>query len=306
MRNKKIIYSIFLLFVIVLISLSFTSAGFWDKLTGKAATNSTTANVTLSNTPPVVDSVTPIAAVNPTEANMVSVYFYFTATDSDGIDDLNNNSAVAQFNLSGETDRVDLNCGVVGALSSTRVNYSCNVSLWYWDGAGSWTVNATIADNSGVTANNMTTHLTYNSLTAIQMNPDAALTWASVAITATQTLADDNPIEINNTGNYDVSSGNVQVNASDLDGDTTAGEWIGASNFTAMGLNSCGGTTLVNYTTTGISFTILPGGNNTIDAKDDSSGQEQVYFCLESMVDSLSKQSYSTTSGFGAWIIGVV
>ena len=74
---------------------------------------------------------------------------------------------------------------------------------------------------------------------------------------------------LNNTGNQEITNGNLRINASDLRGETTSGEALWAGNFSASpytgGNIECNitasATALVNFSYTGIDNVILPVGN---------------------------------------------
>ena len=92
----------------------------------------------------------------------------------------------------------------------------------------------------------------------------SALAWSSISVTDTDTLADNNPLLINNTGNDDIATGNVQVTAVDLAGEVNPSYFIYSGNFTSNIASACNtGTTLVNATATGITNSVLAAGNHT-------------------------------------------
>ncbi len=114
---------------------------------------------------------------------------------------------------------------------------------------------------------------------------------------------------INNTGNYNVTAGNVQLEGIHLYGALFPSYFLNISNFTADidtgSLAECtGGTSLVNGTSIGITGALLLRGNNSIGAGDTTSGQEQLYYCIREVPSNIPSQVYSTSSG-GAWIIRI-
>lgn len=300
--NKKIILASIFSLGIILISMSFLSAGFWDIFTGKAS--SSNATVSLSNTPPVVYWVSSIPDVTLNPGTFTSVTFYFAANDSDGIDDLDNSSASGAFNYTGETTRSNSSCAVVGAISSVAVNYTCTVDFWYWDKAATWTVNASISDLSGGSDSNTSTSVVVNQLTSFTLSP-TGLTWLNQPITVTNASADNDPVLVNNTGNYVTGTG-VQINASDLVGVSNSAYWINAENFTAANVSTATSNHLANNTNVTALNAVLGRGNNSLNYLNSTSGQEQVYFYLEAMNQNLIQQTYSTTAGAHEWIFSLL
>jgi len=126
-----------------------------------------------------------------------------------------------------------------------------------------------------------------------------ALTWPTINLTDTNVLSNNDPVTINNTANKDITAGNVKVTAIDLQGETTATQYIYAGNFTVNINDACEGTVMANNTAIAVSGATIPKGNNS---KGD--GQEELYFCLEEIPPTISSQIYSTT-GLGAWTISV-
>jgi len=109
----------------------------------------------------------------------------------------------------------------------------------------------------------------------------------------------------------DIASGNVQINATDLEGETTSGQFLFAANFSASpstgGNIECNASTtdataLVNKTSTGIVGSVLAAGNFT---KEDGTAQESIYLCLRETGFELSPQQYSTNA-FGDWTIRIL
>jgi len=112
---------------------------------------------------------------------------------------------------------------------------------------------------------------------------------------------------LNNTCNDDIPVDNVKVNATDLVGESTKTYSVLASAFKSSGNDGtvcAGGTSLVNNTATGLTGAILPAGNNSINAGDETSGQEQLYYCIPTVSGSLISQIYSTKE-YGSWKIQI-
>ncbi|MBA3064831.1 hypothetical protein FP803_05315, partial [Candidatus Woesearchaeota archaeon] len=217
--KKRVIFIPAVILIILLLAVPVVFAGFsdvWNKITGWATSGQTTVSISVGNNAPVVDFVSTIAAQSVTESNKASIGFWFTATDVDGVANLNDNSAQARFQKTGETTRQNLSCAWLSDLDTDSANYSCTVDIWYWDGAGAdWTINATIEDINNAKGENSSTTFTLQSTTAMVMSP-TALTWPSINLTSTNVLSNNDPVTINNTANKDIADGYVNVTAIDL------------------------------------------------------------------------------------------
>jgi hypothetical protein len=258
--------------------------------------NSTeTRNVTVS-TQPIITAVYVNPSVNPVEDNYASVLFYFTAFDYRGAGHLSPSSASASFIKAGETSRSSF-CSYVEDIDSNSANYSCSIDMWYWDKAGSWTVNASISDNEGRNAYNNTATFNYNELIAFVMSPDT-IYWGTLTRGASNQIpASGNFSVLRNTGNAEIASGNVEVKAADLIGAAVSSYIIKPENFTASpysGISACSGTALQNNTYINIIGEGLPRGNQSTN---------NLYYCLVSASSDLIKQSYSTLN---PWYVKIV
>jgi len=302
---KKRGINLLILFLIVILSYSLVSAtGFsdlWGKITGKATSDTTSLNITVGNSAPTIPSVQAISAKNPTDGTTKSITFAFTATDTDGVSNLDDATPAAYFSKAGETTRYNSSCVLIGDLDANSANYSCTVNMWYFDGNGEWDIKVNVSDINGATGENSSTTFTYNLLTAMAMAP-TALTWPSIGLSNTDTGSDNDPITINNTGND--NSLTINLTAYDLQGETTAIEYIYAHNFT-VGVSSegCSGTAMANATSTEVGSATLNKGNYS--GNDGSTGQEQLYFCLKGLPQDISSQSYSS-SGMDPWAVEIV
>lgn len=251
---------------------------------------------------------TNLAAITLTDApSPTFVVINFSVTDPDGAVNLNNDSAALNLTKAGEELRYNSSCAVKD-YSGNYANYTCNVTMWWWDAAGSWTVYANITDLGANLAINGTHTVTVNSLKGFVMSP-SALTFSSMnAGTTNQTPT--NNILMNNTGNVDIASNGVQINATDLVGETNADKFLWAGNFSASpytgGNIECNitasATAMANMSYTAVTNTILAAGNYTIG---DGTAQEKVYLCLREAGVELTQQQYSTDA-LGSWTVKIV
>jgi hypothetical protein len=302
-KEVKVILSL-LVFTGILLILAFTGVlGKLAGITGYATSSTTSLNITIGNTAPTIGEVEAISAQNPTESTTKSITFNFTATDIDGAADIDISSAEAYFNKTGETTRSNTSCVNVSAGVGNNINFTCTVNMWYYDANGAWTINVTVQDDGGSMAENSSTTFTLNLLTAMAMSP-TALTWTTITAGQTDVGSNNDPIQINNTGNDPTLD--VNVTSYNLRGETTITEFIYAANFTVENATAgCSGTAMVNATSTNVTSSHLERGNNSFNYNNATSGQEQIYFCLKGLPAGVSQQSYSS-SAYGAWTVAIV
>lgn len=288
-----------------LFSFSFVSAGFlsdlYDGITGKVTEDTTSLSVTIGNNAPVIEFVSVISSQTASEGGIKNITFTFNASDADGVGNLDDATAEARFQKTEETTRLNTSC-VLKSEDASQAEYECIVGMWYFDGSGSWTINVTVDDVNEARGENSSETFTYELLTAMVMSP-TALNFGEIGLTATDTESTDNPVVINNTGN-DVNL-NINVTGYNLQGQTTDTEYIYANNFTIDAVTTgCSGIAMSNATAVNVTTTILQSGNNTINAGDDSSGQEELFFCLKGVPQDIGSQEYAS-DGF-AWNVQII
>ncbi|MBI3623061.1 hypothetical protein HY212_03200 [Candidatus Pacearchaeota archaeon] len=254
--------------------------------------NSYVVNI-ISQVAPTIGAVNAISAQNPTESSTKAITFNFTATDANGGSTINISTAAAYFQFSGETTRQNTSCINTSVPVGNDINFTCTISMQYFDKPAAWTINATIKDNSGSYAENSSTTFTYNTLTSMVMSP-TSLGWDQIVTWQTNVGSNNDPILINNTGNDEVLDTNVT--AYNLRGETTTTEFIYAANFSIQNISQgCSGTTMANATSKNITSALLQRGNNSLNYGNFTSGQQNLYFCLTGLPSSLSQQSYSSS-----------
>ena len=308
--DKVFVVGLFL----VLLIIPFISAGFFSdwigRITGEASQNQpVTLNITVSaGAAPLIYDIFPLTSVTLTDGpNPTYVTINFSVNETDGAGNLDNTTALLNLTRASEQFRGDSLCTPY-EFAGNYANYTCNVTLWWYDVDGQWFVYANISDlNSNLDV--FDKNITLNSLTGIVLSP-SALTFATILAGNLNTTPSDF-LRLNNTGNQDIGSGNVRINASDLIGETDAGQALYAGNFSASpftgGNIECNASTtdataLVNFTTTAIVGSILTAGNYTLE---DGTGQEDTYICLRETGAELSSQQFYT-SGLFDWEINVV
>ncbi len=258
--------------------------------------------IEISNTPPEI-----VAVYNSTEMTDVSpgpnegpvatyVILNFTAYDAQGFGNLNDSSVQVNFSKAGEESRLNTSCALLNDYNTNYANYTCNVTMWWWDASGTWTINSSISDLDGNSAFNDSTNFYIGSTTGLLAN-SSSVGWPEISPGASNQEA-NSPTLLNNTGNVQVS---VEVNATNLTGDNNPSYSLGASNFSVHTLAGCGGTTMSWYSYKTVIGAVIPKGNYT---KDDGTAQETIYFCLEESNANLIAQPYSTTAQ-GTWTIRI-
>lgn len=311
MKKSGVIVIVLALLLIV----PFISAGFfsdsWNKITGKASsTQNMDLNISVSNNAPKIYNITGLSSVTLTDGpSPTFVIINFSVNDSDGASNLENSSAKINLTRGGEALRYNSSCAVKDFGPGNFANYTCNITLWWFDSAGPWTVYANISDLNGNLAVNGTHNITVNSLTGFVMSPSSLSFTTLVAGSTNQTPT--SPLTLNNTGNVDISSGNIQVNATDLVGESSPDKFLFAANFSASTLTggniecniTASATQMANETFTGVGSSVLSAGNYSVN--DGATGQEKIYFCLRQVGLELSQQQYSTYK-WGPWIVQVV
>ena len=300
-KRELVIFSAVMILLLVSLASASIFSDLWGKITGKATSGTASVNITLGNTAPTVPFVSAIAAQDPTIGGTTNITFNYTASDIDGMSNINNATAAAYFNMTGETTRSNASC-IPRNASGTSITFTCTISMWYFDKNGAWTINATIQDINSAYGENSTTTFTYNSLTAMVMAP-TSLTWPAIGVAATNTGSNNDPITVNNSGN--APSLSINVTALNLRGETTTTQFIYAANFTVDNITEgCSGTAMANATSTNVTNANLGRGNNSLNYNNQTSGQEQIFFCLKGVLPSLSSQSYSSAA-YGPWTVAV-
>lgn len=299
--------AVFLAIVLVLVIIPLTSAGFFSdffgNLTGKAVSDTTSLNITVGNSPPTITFVEVIPNQEPVESGFNTTIFNFTATDTDGGSTIDGASGEARFQLAGETTRLNTSC-VNLSVSGNDVNFSCSVDMYYFDkNDANWIINVTVLDSNGASGENSSTTFQFNLLTAMVISP-TSLGWPEIGVSTTNTGSNTDPVTLNNTGNsVDLS---INVTGYDLQGETTSTEYIFAANLSVENVaEGCSGTVMSNATSLNITSSILQSGNNTINNGNETSGQEQIHFCVTAINGDLSSQSYSSAA-IGAWLIQII
>ncbi len=224
------------------------------------------------------------------------VQLNFTAYDEQGFDNLDDSSVQVNFSLAGESSRVNSSCALLEDYDTNYANYTCNVTMWWWDAPGVWTINASISDTDGNDAFNDSTTFAVGSTTGFLAN-STNVDWPSIGPGSVNIEA-LSPMLLNNTGNEEI---NVEVNSTNLTGESNSAYALGASNFSVHTSPGCGGTQMFWHSYTTVVGAVIPKGNYSLN---DGTAQETIYFCLEESNSNLISQAYSTRDT-GSWTIRI-
>ena len=313
-----LVFSIFLILGIFIIS--FVSAGWFENIKARITGDvSQTVSLNISVGVPTIPQVYNNSIANltillngPNEGpSSTSIIINFSAYSAAGADNLNDSTAL--MNITGSTTRTNASCKNFESAGNYK-NYTCNITFFWWDATGTWAITAYVKDNSSNIAQNTTTNLYIGERTAFVMGP-AALTWSGISPGAVNQTSNNDPLILNNTGNDVIDVGNIQINSSNLRGETdpTVGLW--AANFsvdwntgdtcTGAACLECAGTAMVRSAYTGVGIANLTADNYTQNNGND--GQEKLYFCSRIAGTELSTQAYSTANETEwAWIVQIV
>jgi len=301
-KRDVVNYKLLVYITLFLLIIPIVFAGFYDGwinvfniITGRATSGTADLNITVSGSSPTVDAVFNVSfeAANPsiTLAGILVTNISFTATDTDGVGNLNDTAAIVNFQRSGGVTRSNTSCVLVGDLDANTANYSCEVDIYYYDGSGSWTINASILDNNNNRADNTSMNFTLQETTGMVIFP-TNLTWASLALTDENSTANEN-ITINNTANKDIAAGGINVTAYNLTGETITTDFIPAANFSVSDktgsseecfpTNASRAKSLVDSSSQNVTTANITAGNNTAYFQSDNTtggGVESIFFCL--------------------------
>ena len=279
---KKGLYIVAVFVSVLLIGL--VSAGLLgdirNALTGHVAQQDTNVSVTVFGADPVtieVDNSTLTGGVTPIENGITYVNVYAKVCDPNGFNDINVSSVSATYTNNTET-RSNSSCVNISNIDSQCLNFSCNVTMYYWDAPGFWNINVTANDYGNQTPQyNDSQTFSYNLLKALVISPNQ-LNWTGIYPTAVNETADNDPTVVNNTGNY---NGTINLTGLDLYGLTITSEKFGVDNFTVEIVNASCGTGdsvfLVNATDSLVTNSVANRGNLSAGS---GAGQEELYYCI--------------------------
>ena len=269
--------------------------------------NSTeTRNVTISAlAAPTIDDISNLPLQNVSEGGLQNITFYVNVSDAQGYSTINNVNATF---TKGATTRYNSSCKFIANYNDTQANYSCTVGIWYFDSPGTWTVNATTNDSTGLVSSAYSETFELSQTTSFVISPSTIIFATSIPGQENITSNND-PMLINNTGNANIPINYTSIKALDLYGNDNKNYFINSTNFSVGIITGsdaeCSATSLANNTDVNITGAILPPGNNSLNLFNETSGQEQIYYCIKRLDVTLIAQTYSTDH-LGSWIIKIL
>ena len=213
-KEVKIISMILISIIMLLFFISAVSAGFFDdiksRLTGKA-TQSAVLNVTVG-APRIItvfnNTLTGYSSGPNEGPGYTDVIINFSVDITSGVGNLNDSRAKANISLA--VTRTNSSC-VRYQGSGNNANYSCNISLWWFDATGRYNITVEVYDNDSNPAINTSTNFFVGSRTAFVRGP-ASLTWPGIAPGGTNKTSNNDPLVLNNTGNDVIDAGGITIN----------------------------------------------------------------------------------------------
>ncbi len=236
-----------------------------------------------------------------------SVLINFSVTDIDGVEDINISTALINFTKTDEDIRQNTSCAVID-WTGTNANFTCNITMWWWDSSGTWAIGAYIEDNSSNAHSNISADFQVGQTIGFELSP-GNLTWSTLSPGSYNQTASNNPLLLNNTGNKDINLNEIGINATDLLGEEDSNYGLWAANFSVNWSTGgsppaeCGGTNLTHGRYANITGANLTAGNYT--QNDQITGQEELYFCIKYIGSELTSQPYSTKT-YGSWTIRIL
>lgn len=205
-----------------------------------AQSGSFSVTLVIDNNAPIITWVNSSFSLTPVENQTGLFQFSFNVTDANGASDVNDASAsvVVQFGSQAATSTA---CTPTD--NGNTVTYNCSIGLpYYYNASSSWTINASVEDNSGTYVQNASETFTYNVLKAIVLSR-SSLSYAGSPGQA-DVLATEGVQRVYNTGNFDFA--HLNLTGYDLNSTDTT---VGVGNFTVNVTASGGpGQSLLNAT----------------------------------------------------------
>jgi hypothetical protein len=154
-------------------------------------------------------------------------------------------------------------------------------------------------------------------LQSVSIGP-SSISFSSTTIGAKNQTSINDPLYINNTGNFNFTI--ISINSTNLPGAINATEFIPSANF-SVGVTSTGATYEEcgdSITTTEVNDTVLAAqvykildianltrGNYSLATNKNITGQEGLFFCIRGIPSDISSQTYSTTAT-SSWTVQLV
>ncbi|GEM_PF-1395097 len=227
----------------------------------------------------------------------------FTAYDPDSAADLDDATSYANMSFPSEELRNVSSCQEKQS-SGDYANYTCNITMWWWDVNDTWTANVQIKDIGGASAVNETIQEVGEQLSIINASVPF-ITWQAL-MPGSENQTASNSLKINNIGNVPLI--NFPVNATNLRGEADDTKYLWAENF-SIGTETgplkpeCAATSMQHGLFTQIASSTLPKGNYT---RGDGTAQEEFYFCLKIVGSDLTQTQAFSTAKEGSWEVDLL
>lgn len=325
-KASTILTSIFIILIILLVIPSIVLASWFEDIkegiediragiTGKV-TDTVSVNITVgvpeirqvyNNTSPSITSAASGLSAGPLNTSIIINFSVYLGSGSGNI---NNGSATINFSKSGETTRQNASCNQFQSNGVDTVNYTCNVTMMWFDRSGTWSIQAFINDTSGNAGNNKTTNFSVGETIGVDIGGLSFPELAPGTTNQTSNLG----LLLNNTGNKNITTNATQINATNLRGETTNTLAVWAGNMSVSwnsSVDSChssgGNGTKANNLSAGnyVNVTIANLSRGNFLTNDNVTGQERLYFCIKVVGIDLTSQSYSTLNE-SAWTVQVL
>lgn len=205
-------------------------------LTSGAATDSFSVTLSIGNAVPTIGWVS-TGSDSPSEGTTKVIYLQFNVSDNNTVTDINSSSVFMNISRAGETNRTSSSCvSLLNSTDSKTQEFNCTITIYYYDGAGTWDICAYARDDSGVSVSDCTSaDFTMGNTDSIDVIN------TSMSFTGNQGETDKGPghIVLNNTGNQNYA--HISLNATYLSNNS---DIIGVGNFTVNVTNSAYGQNL--------------------------------------------------------------
>lgn len=317
MKKGKLIFSLVLLILVV----SLVSAGFGDWIKGitgqPVGPQSQGASVNVAGqflpqiTEPTVVSGATYQPIENDDPAPLTITISVEVTDNDGVANIIDSTVFATLtdDTTATVIKTDNPCTLVnGDVEGDGLTkgYECYFDMNYYDPADYYDLYIEAQDQEANTATmtldasgNNDGYLTYELLSAMTISP-GSISWFSVSPNTLDQVADDDPVVVTNTGNYD---GPLQVEGYDLS-DIDANEFIPASSFTVD--IDTGGAAECDVAVSGTVLThdspeSVVGSDSNPGPGPSPGGEEELFYCLD--VPGVSSQTYSTAQAGESWYV---
>ena len=231
-------------------------------------------------------------SLNSTEAIVIggTKLIEFTAIINDTNGNINASSITANISnaavLSSNTSCVRVSGDGTGA------NFSCTVSIDFFNVPGDWRVSVEAQDNASNFAQNSTTYFTLQQTTAMNIS-SSAMSFPQGSPGDTNITASTGAVVVQNIGNKIYL--NISVTGINLLGDSVGSTTkIFAGNFTvsnATGSNAeCTNTSRIGASLVNATAINIEGANTTRGPV----AKNNLYFCITALPPDVTKQTYST------------